>query len=288
MLKQSVVEAWHSFSEPLEGRVPHMYLDVLGLVTCAVGILVDGSQTPGNVTPWAPALLLPWKRDSDGLPANDFEIRDAWSRLKARPDLAHRNVSHARALTGLHLDDADIDALVADKLESNAAFIAEHYFFNFPSFPADAQLAIMSIAWACGPGFPAKWPNFRAAVEAENWLGARDNCDIRIGTPGTPSFNPGVVPRNKANRVCLANAAIITAEHMAPELLSWPSIAAANVPPSDRVANHGTLVYEAIEDHREYMAAAAERAQSRIFNAAEDFSDDDEPTRPETPVARNA
>src|SRR5690606_22446954 len=38
-MQQSVIDRWHDFSEPLEGRVSSMYLDVKGLVTCCVGNL---------------------------------------------------------------------------------------------------------------------------------------------------------------------------------------------------------------------------------------------------------
>jgi hypothetical protein len=263
-----VIDAWHTFSTPLEGRVPHMYLDILGLITCGVGNLIDGSQNKANPTPWAPALALPWKRDSDGGLANDYEVRAAWSALKARQDLARRGVSHARALTKLHLDDADIDALVAQKLAENEAFITANYFYNFASFPADAQIAIMSMAWAVGPGFPLKFPRFRAAVEAENWLAARENCTIR------EEGNPGVVPRNRANRVCFANAAIVVAEHMALDILRWPNVAVADVPPSDRAANHGSLVVEALDDARIHALEVTR------LEGLREMREDDEPTKP--------
>ena len=41
MIRQSVIDRWHEFSEPLEGRVNSMYLDVKGLVTTCVGNLID-------------------------------------------------------------------------------------------------------------------------------------------------------------------------------------------------------------------------------------------------------
>lgn len=265
MLHASVVEAWPRFSEPFEGRVAGMYLDIKALATCAVGILID---------PIALALPLPWKRDADGLPASEFEVRDAWHRLKARPDLAKRHVSHARALTGLHLDDADIDELVADKLASNAEFVTTHYFHDFPAFPADAQLAIMSMAWAVGPGFPTKFPLFTACIIKQDFEGAIEHCKIR------EDGNPGVVPRNRANRVCFANAEIVKRCGLASDILRWPNVAQGDVPQSESPAFLGTLVPIALADARFYQAEAAERAQSRMFNAAADMSEpEDEPTK---------
>src|SRR5688572_28003833 len=103
----TVITRWAEYSEPLEGRVPHMYLDILGLVTCGVGNLID---------PVSEALKLPWKRRSTGKPATEHEVRAAWNALKARQDLARRHVSHAAAITGLFLTDPDIDDLVARRL----------------------------------------------------------------------------------------------------------------------------------------------------------------------------
>lgn len=260
-MHQSVIDAWHSFSEPLEGRISGMYLDIKGLVTCAVGILID---------PVHMAIALPWRRDSDNQLATKDEVRTAWSILKTHQDYSRRSTRAARELTRLHLDDADIDAAVAKKLAENEAFITAHYFYNFAGFPADAQLAIMSMAWAVGPGFPLKFPSFRAAVEAENWLAAREHCTIR------EEGNPGVVPRNRANRVCFANAAIVTAEHMARDILRWPNVATADVPPEDRAVDHGALVADALEDARIH-ALEVTRAEAH----REMLSDsDDEPTKP--------
>lgn len=234
-MHQGVLNAWHAFSTPLEGRVASMYLDIKGLVTCAVGCLID---------PVAAALELPWKRDSDGAPATPGVVRDAWELLKSHQEYAHRSAASARELTGLHLDDADIDALVARKLADNAAFVTLTHFPAFAEYPADAQLALMSMAWAVGPGFPQKFPAFSRCVLAGDWLGARDNCTIR------EAGNPGVVPRNAANRVCFSNAEIVERCELDPEELHWPRVAQANVPPAERTANLGTLVGAALDDAR--------------------------------------
>lgn len=205
----SVREAWHRYSEPFEGRVLSMYLDMHEpdrLVTCGVGNLID---------PVSEALKVPWYRDSDNERASEAEVRAAWAALKSRPDLARRHVRHARALTGLHLLDADVDALVARRLAENEAYIAGLY-PEFPSIPADAQLGILSMAWAAGAGFFAKFPNFTRAVRAHDWLGAQVECTLR------ESNNPGVVPRNKANRVCFGNAALVDQYGLDVSVLHWP------------------------------------------------------------------
>jgi len=259
-MHQSVHENWHAFSQPFEGRLLTMYLDVKGLVTTGVGNLID---------PVSEAIKLPWKH-KDGRPATSTEISAAWHALKARPDLAHRNARLAAALTGLELSDADVDALMESRLNSNEAFITAHHFPFFPEFPADAQLGILSMAWAVGADFAREFKNFKAAVLAGDWLAARDACKIR------EEGNSGVVPRNAANRVCFANAEIVTRCGLARDVLRWPNVAQADVHPSDRAANLGTLVGIALDDAREHALEVNRLERSRDMAEIQD----DEPTNP--------
>lgn len=263
-MRQSVIDKWHEYSTPLEGRVPSMYLDILGLVTCGVGNLID---------PMSAALELPWKRDSDGQRAAPDEVRAAWTLLKSRPDYARRSTAAARALTKLHLDDADIDALVSRKLSDNQAYIRQHHFPMFEDFPADAQLGILSMAWAVGPGFPTKFPSFTRSVLAGDWLGARDNCTIR------EAGNPGVVPRNRANRVCFTNAEIVARCGMDRSELHWPTIAQADNPATERPANLGDLVVTGLEDarlHAELVAQLGERRAEILMPDTHDLDEEEE------------
>lgn len=209
----SVRAAWASFSEPLEGRVLHMYLDVKGLVTCGVGNLID---------PIGEALKLPWKY-RDGTVATRVAVASAWQRLKNRPDLARRNVRHALELTQLALSDADVDALVDRKLDENEQFIKKTL-SHFGDMPADAQLGIMSMAWAVGPGFTRKFPAFTRAAIAGDWAEAcKERKIVEVG-------NPGIVPRNAANGLCFANAATVIEHDMPRETLHWPDSAHAAAP----------------------------------------------------------
>jgi hypothetical protein len=236
-MHQSVIDSWRKFNDGLEGVVPSMYLDTHDppLVTCAVGILID---------PVSLALSLPWKRDADGQPATQEQIRSAWSLLKSHPEYAHRSTASARALTKLHLDEAAVAAVVAKKLSDNQAFLVARHFPLFERFPADAQMGILSMAWAVGADFPRKFTYFKAAVLAGNWLTARDECSIQDAS------NRGVTPRNAANRVCFANAEIVERCGMDPAALNWPNVAQGDVHPTDRAANLGTLVAAALDDAR--------------------------------------
>src|SRR5713226_1332348 len=78
----SVQTAFRAFSEQFEGCVPHMYLDIKGLVTVGVGNLVD---------PVGLAQALPFRFKnkpgiaSPGAPATADQIAAEWQKLKNNP-----------------------------------------------------------------------------------------------------------------------------------------------------------------------------------------------------------
>ncbi len=184
----SVRAGFPAFTSKFEGRVPFMYLDIKGFVTCAVGNLID---------PMALALPLPWLLPDDTAASQD-QIAAEWERVKAMP--AGLVASRYSSPSGLHLDDAGIDALVFAHLDADAQVLART-FPDFPTFPAAAQQAILSMSWAMGSGFPARWPLFSASVRAQDWRACAENCSISaVG-------NPGVVPRNDANKALFLQAA---------------------------------------------------------------------------------
>jgi GH24 family phage-related lysozyme (muramidase) len=228
-MREAVLAAWHRFSEPLEGRVEHMYLDVLGLVTCGVGNLID-SRTHESAG-LALATALPWRRP-DGTLASADEIEAQWRALRARRDLSQRHYRFARDYLetrfryALTLTDEAIDELVARKLASNEVELRKR-FPSWDSWPADAQLAVASMAWAMGPGFPAAFPTFTRLMNGGDFVTAgtlaktgRAPCDINS------TGNPGVVPRNRLNRAHLVAAGSELAR-LYPEVLHGPCTLAA-------------------------------------------------------------
>ena len=202
MIYQSVLDAWHEYSEPLEGRVHWMYCDVFGLVTTAVGVLIDSPEA---------AVRLPWIL-SDGSPATASEVDAEWRRVKAigADALAREKALHYRQYRGpLRLTDEAIDRLVMSRLWSNARAITRQL-PGFPSWPADAQLGALSRAWAAGPDL-TEWPMHRAACERRDWITAGRESVLRdgLGTPARADDNPGVVPRNDAQMVAFRNAHVV-------------------------------------------------------------------------------
>jgi GH24 family phage-related lysozyme (muramidase) len=191
-MRSTVRDAFFDFNEPLEGVVSWMYLDIKGFVTVGVGNLLPNPES---------AAVLPFFPDgSPDAPASDAEKRQGWHDVNARQDLARVGHRAFPSVCNLRLSNGDIRALVDTKLLSNERTLLGT-FPQFPNWPADAQLGLMSMAWALGAGFPATWPRFTAACRALDFASAAAECRMQ------EAGNPGVIPRNNANEALFRNAA---------------------------------------------------------------------------------
>jgi hypothetical protein len=216
--------AFVPFTIPLEGALPGhigitwMYPDVKNLVSTGLGNLID---------PVALAIGLPWVR-LDGTPATREDIVAEWMRIKnLPPDSKGRTAAqlghlYAKPHTRLRLTPVGIEQLVQRKLSENEHVIRTT-FPEWEDWPADAQLATHSMAWACGAGIfnpkagRAHWPKLTAALHARDFRTAAEECFM----PEERTIG-GLRPRNIANRVLYMNAAIAQS-HLDPEVLFYPT-----------------------------------------------------------------
>lgn len=214
-MKIAVFNAFPTWTAQYEGTVFEMYTDVLGLVTCGIGNLID---------PMGAALGIPWVRRSDGMLATLEEVMCEWRIVKAGK-LAWWPKRPPRPL---YLKPTTVEALVQARMTSNEAWFVKRW-ANWAAWPADAQMGAMSCAWAAGAGWKA--PHFDAAV-------AKLDFRTCAGTPGPlantdPSLrgeawlndtgNAGLRPRNLANQILFQNAAVVLASGFDPEQLYWPT-----------------------------------------------------------------
>ncbi len=202
-MRAAVAAAFMSFSAKLEGALPFMYLDVKCLVTTAIGNLID---------PVALALEVPFV-DEDGVAATRAEIFTEWTAVKARRDLAPCGGVAFHKITKLHLTPAGMEHFVLTKAAQVDAYLGQR-FPEYPDWPADAQLGLLSMAWAGGPSF--YFPRFSAAVKAQDFATAALECHM------DDSHNRGLVPRNAANVILFQNAAAVLASGADPDVLRWP------------------------------------------------------------------
>lgn len=204
----SVQAAFCPFTESHESRVPYLYLDLFRLVTTALGCKVDSIAEVQRLD-----FLKP-----DGKHASQFEIMAAWRRVKNDKDLdPKQGGAQYAALTDIRITPECQQILIDQRIRSTEATV-KTYFPGWATLPADAQLLIMSMAWAMGPHFPAaKFPKFTTAVNADEWQTAAAECQMDE-TDQNDSFKK----RNAANLSMAKNSAIVVAQQIDRSVLQWP------------------------------------------------------------------
>lgn len=203
-LHPAVTYQFRAFNEPFEGAIPYMYLDILGLVTTGVGNLID---------PVALAAALPFRFKhkpgiaTPGALATPAQIMSEWQKLKSKTCLAQDGHHACEPLTDLMLDDDAIDDLIAKRLaEDEKCLQKQAAFKNLATWPADAQLALLSMAWAVGPSAFSGFHRFSQACEKGDFQTAAAECKIN------EAGNPGVIPRNRSNALLFRNAARVRSQ----------------------------------------------------------------------------
>ena len=202
-MRSRVQAQFRTFNEPFEGAIPYMYLDVLGLVTVGVGNLID---------PVTVATTLPFRFKhkpgiaNPGALATKEQIVAEWQELKANTSLARKGHLACASITNLELDEAGIDAVIAKRLAQNENYLkCEPHFKDFDTWPADGQLALLSMAWAMGPAGVVNFHHLCASCATMDFKTAARQCKMN------EQGNPGLIPRNKANCTLLSNAAAVLA-----------------------------------------------------------------------------
>jgi GH24 family phage-related lysozyme (muramidase) len=147
-----------------EGRIPFLYLDAKGNVTCGIGHLVSSL---------AACHALSWQ-NSDGTVAAQNSITRDWLSVLAMPKglLA----SHYEPATTVRLCDAAITSLFAADTQTVDSQLT-HVFSEFTGYPPTAQYALRDMAFNLGTnGLIMKFPHLRAAVLAHDWNTAAQQC----------------------------------------------------------------------------------------------------------------
>lgn len=233
-MRRIVGTVFLDWNEPFEGYCLHPYLDTKGLVTVGVGNLIDASP---KVPAWSPALPLPWKVGERM--ASDEEIVGQWRKLKsfAVPEKTieewRKNHGAAplplqlrgggrpemQAVTTIRLTKDDVSVLVRRVLLDMASTVRAQ-FPAFDEWPADAQLALLSVSWARGAhGYASEFPKMTAALRGRDFETAAQEC----GLAG------GYEDRDAANRRCFLAAARCERDGLNPELLHYADAAPPSV-----------------------------------------------------------
>jgi len=219
----SVAQALVPFNAPIEGVVPWMYVDRKNLVTTGMGNLINPIEN---------ALKLQWhhlagqadksKRPFDftGPIASPQEVYAAWQKVK-NAGVSSLGGGKQAYLTDLRLDDAGLDAVVHNTVTNNEAYLKARI-PHWDEFPADAQLALLSMAYAMGPGYAERsggsyFPKFMAAVNAwpPRFDVAAQECTMQ------PDSDPALHRRNVANKAMFMAAQTVMATGTPIEDRTW-------------------------------------------------------------------
>jgi hypothetical protein len=136
-----------------------------------------------------------------------------WWLVKRHPSAAKQGHLVLQHATKLRLTDDSLESLVIGKLLANDAALVQR-FPKFESWPADAQLATHSMAWACGTAF--RFPMLAQYLNDWNFHRAVFECSI------STTNNPGIKPRNQRNAVLYHNAHAVVVRGLDPSILYWP------------------------------------------------------------------
>jgi len=216
-MHQSVKNALHDFLKAYEGKVNYMYLDVKGLVTVGVGHLID----PVNM-----ALKHEFRTKGGGGPVSGGAITAEWQTVKSRKDLMLKGAAAFAPITSLELSDNGIKSMVTSSANAIETYIktnasAKKFYANFDSWPADAQLAFMGVAWGGIPIPQFGWHKFPEACRVEDWDTAAAECTIT---------SPIAAGRNEAHKTMFLNAAAVKSNGDDITQLSWPARRGKTVP----------------------------------------------------------
>ncbi len=272
-MRLSVKNAFFPFTVKREGFTPYLYADTLNLVSSGVGNLLDaGPQAPpsagtsavrarlNNVVSaaaMAPALGLPWKikgpnwnpdpknpvLDTRGDATRD-QVIAAWIAVKTQnekvPDFSQRGGGSYKSLTNITLDMKGLMDLFQRTLDNFDRVLSRD--FRYDTWPADAQLALLSMAWGMGPNFRSKFPQFSAAVDARDFNAAAIHSFFK-GGGGTLEKPAG---RNAENIIMFHNAAIVEGSGGDRETLTFP-VEATPMPGLADVAKQASSILRTIE-----------------------------------------
>ena len=159
-----------------EGCIPYLYLDSVGLVTCAVGHMVPSAEAMDAI----PMI------HADGSTATADEARAEWDAVKAlTPNLLP---GYYEARTTLRLTDATIGAIQDADVEEIYRELL-HYFPDLASYPEPAQEAIVDYGFEGPAKMQSNAPKLCAAILARDWptaaaqshrVGIQDSRNVAI------------------------------------------------------------------------------------------------------------
>lgn len=233
-MRPSVAATFRRYQATFEGVIECAYLDIEGLVTTAIGCKIDSIPEMA---------ALGWVHLDMVTPATPDEIAIEWRHVKSLQSMRNEGGEAFMAMTTLRLTPAAVEGLLLARAATDEVYLRRR-FEAYEDWPADAQMGVLSDAWAAGAAWAA--PKFDAAARSldfgtcsgppgdanasalyrgEAWLRDSVPCPVDAEHPhGEKVTNPGLRRRNIATKVLFANAAASVADPVTypPDTLYWP------------------------------------------------------------------
>lgn len=176
-MRSEVLAIFLLVTKHFEGSCKYMYLDkhldkhgVLDpLVTTALGNLLD---------PVERAHEYPWVHRYTGVPATRDEVNTEWTRVKSMTHLALDGGSAFAESARLVLTPDAEKSLFYATLHSFDQILATR-FSQWETWPAEAQLATLSLSWAVGPNFEHLFPRLESALQRMDFETAAREVKMR-------------------------------------------------------------------------------------------------------------
>lgn len=155
-----------------EGVIPHMYLDIVGLVTVGVGFLLRKPED---------AVAIPFVNRKTGKAATAAEKRADWASVNAQEKA--KLAATYKKFTQLDMTDAEIDKRLGTFI-SDFATALRRQFKDFDSYPQSVQIGLLDMVYSLGPdGFVKGYPKLCAAVVKKDWTTAANECERKGVSP---------------------------------------------------------------------------------------------------------
>jgi hypothetical protein len=222
-------EFWN-FTEPLEGgfAADCMFMVQDLQVATGMGITFTGKSNRGAGLQMAKALSWVYKpgHPQAGHGCSPGDIEADYDQVLSRDDIGRRGpgfLSEWKAMTNCRITQAGLKEGVRKRVVGNIQYVKTNrtgskYLGDFDTFPADAQLCVISLTWANGNEF--NYPKFAEACRSADWFEASRQC-------GFSSKENTLPKRQKAQEEMMRNAAAVKLGAASPETLHWPTILAA-------------------------------------------------------------
>jgi hypothetical protein len=217
-------EFW-SFTEPLEGgfAADCMFMVQDLQVATGMGITFTGKNNRDAGLRMAKALK--WVNKQSGAPCDPSDIERDYDLVLTKEELGRRGpgfLAEWKALTNCRITRDGLKQGVRTRVIGNINYVktlrtGNKYLGDFDTFPADAQLCVISLTWANGNAFG--YPTFCKACREADWFGAAKQC-------GFASKENTLPRRQKAQEEMMRNAGCVKLGVAKPDTLQWPTILA--------------------------------------------------------------